>query len=228
VSDVRHEVALGCRALQAEGHADMVWGHVSVRDHAGRGVWMKASGWGFDEVTAEEVILIDRHGEIVEGHGRCHIEYPIHTEILAVRPDVGSVVHTHAPHALAFAATGDPLRPISHDATLFVPPDIVRYTRTADLILTAELGADLAAALGERNALLIPGHGIVTVGSDIGVAVMSAVLLERACRLQLLAMAAGGVRIWSDDDEALAKRNRCWSPAQLRAGWEYLARRAAR
>jgi ribulose-5-phosphate 4-epimerase/fuculose-1-phosphate aldolase len=112
-----------------------VYGHVSVRDPDGRGAWMKASTYGFEKVGVEQVILVDRAGQVVEGDGRRHAEYPLHTEVMAARPDVNSVVHTHAPDAVALGATGHPLRPISHEATLFVPPPIARFTKTGDLIL---------------------------------------------------------------------------------------------
>ena len=62
-SDADRALALakdGCRVLAAAGQADMVWGHPSVRDPEGRGVWMKASGWGFEEVDASRVVLAAR------------------------------------------------------------------------------------------------------------------------------------------------------------------------
>src|SRR5205809_185809 len=225
IVELRKEVALGCRILALEDQADFVWGHVSARDPAGRGIWMKASTLGFEEVEPEHVILVDWDGAVPEGEGRRHAEYPIHTELMRARPDVTSVVHTHAPWAVAFASTGHPLRPISHEATLFVPPEIARFTKTGDLILTRELGEDLTAAVGDRNAAFMLHHGIVTCGPDVVTAVMSAVLLERACRTQIRALAAGGPKTWSSDDEALAKREHCYPPALLRQAWDYLVRR---
>src|ERR687885_2074292 len=222
---LRENVALGCRILGAEDQGDLVWGHVSARDPGGRGVWMKAATLGFEEVGVDDVLLVDRDGNVVEGGGRRHAEYPIHTEVMAARPDVGAVVHTHAPAAVAFAALDVPLRPISHEGTLFVPPDVARFTKTGDLILTADLGGDVAAALGERNALLLVNHGIVTVGPDVPTAVMTAVLLDRACRMQLTAMAAGELKRWSSDEEALSKRGHCYGPELLRQAWNYLSRR---
>jgi L-fuculose-phosphate aldolase len=222
--ELRSDVALGCRILGAEDQGDLVWGHVSARDPEGRGVWMKAATLGFDEITPEKVLLVDPGGNVLDGEGRRHAEFPIHTEIVAASPSVGAVVHTHAPAAVAFAALDVPLRPISHEGTLFVPPDIARFTKTGDLILTRELGADVAAAIGDRNALLLVNHGIVTVGPDVATAVMTAVLLERACRMQLRAMAAGELRRWSDDEEALSKRAHCYGPELLRQAWDYLVR----
>jgi L-ribulose-5-phosphate 4-epimerase len=225
MDELRAEVALGCRILGAEDQGDLVWGHVSTRDPDGRGAWMKAATLGFEEIRPENVLLVSRDGEVVEGEGRRHAEYPIHTEVLAARPDVGAVVHTHAPHAVAFAALDVPLRPISHEGTLFVPPDVARFTKTGDLILTPELGDDVARSLSDRNALLLVNHGIVATGPDVPTAVLTAILLDRACRMQLLAMSAGDLKRWSDDDEARSKREHCYSPQLLRQAWAYLARK---
>ncbi|MGH8919678.1 MAG: class II aldolase/adducin family protein, partial [Actinomycetes bacterium] len=112
------------------------------------------------------------------------------------------------------------------DGALFVPPDIARFTGSSGLIRSGDLGSRLAAELGDRNAILLPGQGVVVVGADVPAAVMTAVLLNRACHLQLDLEAAGGPRVWTDDDEAVEKRAECWSPHQLRAGWDYLLRRA--
>jgi len=226
--ELRRTVALGCAVLGAEGQGDLIWGHVSARDPDGGGIWMKAAALGFDEVGSDDVLLVTADGEIAHGDGRRHVEYPIHTEIVAARPDVNAAVHTHAVHAVAFGSLGVPLRPVSHEGTLFVPPDIARFTRTADLIVTPELGREVAAAIGDRNALLLVNHGVVTVGPDVPTAVMTAVVLERACRTQLLAMAAGDPSRWSDDEEALAKREHCFSPTQVEQAWAYLVRRLAR
>ena len=225
MQELREQIALGCRILAHEDQGDFVWGHVSARDPDGRGVWMKAAALGFEEIRAEQVILVSWDGDVVEGDGRRHAEYPIHTELMRARSDVASVVHTHAPWAVAFASTEKPLRPLSHEATLFVPPDVARFTETGDLILTRELGESLAAAVGGRNAAFMVHHGIVTCGPDVVTAVMCAVLLERACRANIRAIAGGGPKTWSSDEEALSKREHCYPPALLRQAWDYLVRR---
>jgi L-fuculose-phosphate aldolase len=214
------------RALGTAGHADMVWGHVAVRDPEGRGVWMKASGWGFEEIGTQHIQLVSWTGEVLDGAGKRHIEYPIHTAIMAARSDVDCTIHTHAMSANAFASLDVPLRAISHDGVLFTEPDIPRFTRTGSLIRTAELGDALAETLGEQRGCLLPQHGLVVAGPDVAHAVMYAVLLERACRIQLTAMAAGGPHRWSGAEEVALKTAECWPPSQINAGWQYLARKA--
>ncbi|PXX71527.1 L-fuculose 1-phosphate aldolase [Nocardia tenerifensis] len=226
MDEVRRLVIQASHALAAAGLGDMVWGHASVRDPDGRGAWMKAAGWGFEEIDEDRVVLVSPSGSVLDGTGRRHLEYPIHTEIMARRDDVGAVVHTHAPALAAFASLDRVLHPISHDAVPFTYPQLPRFTETGALIATPELGGALARSLGDADAVLIPNHGAVTVGPDAATAVMYAVLLERACRTELLAAAAGGPMVWSDEDETRFKREQVWNPAQLDAGWHYLVRRS--
>lgn len=215
----QRQIVTACRVLENAGQADMVWGHVSVRDEQGRGLWLKGSNLGFDEVCESDVILLSWDGEVLEGTAGRHVEYPIHTEIMRVRPDVNAVVHTHPLYSVAFAATGRPLLALSHEACHFVPPDIARFMQTGDLIRTPELGEDLARCIADRNAVLIPHHGIVTVGTSLGTAVAAATHLERACQIALL---AGEDAQPSSDEEALQKRER--SERHLTMAWNYLAR----
>jgi L-ribulose-5-phosphate 4-epimerase len=226
VNGLRRQVALGCRILAANGHADYIWGHVSARDPEGRGIWMKASGLGFEETADEHVILVSFDGEVLEGALRRHVEWPIHTEVLRARPELASVVHSHPPHSIAIGASGQPLRPVSHAGTMFVPPEVPRFTRTAELIVTPEMGRAVAATLGQQHAMLLVNHGIVTAGKDVRAAVVRAVLLEKAAHQQLLVQAGGGPERWSPDDEALRKRETVWSEAQVSGLWDYLTRRA--
>ncbi|KQS60709.1 ribulose phosphate epimerase [Geodermatophilus sp. Leaf369] len=221
---LRQDVATSCRVLAAAGQDDLIWGHSSARDPQGRGVWLKSAEWGLGEVTADRVHLVSSAGEVLEGDGPRHSEYPIHTEVMAARPDVGGVVHTHPPHAVALAATGQELRPVSHAANLFVPPGVPRFTDTADLVLTTELGQAVALALGEARAVFLVNHGIVAVGPDVRAATVAAVVLEQACRQQILTHTAGGWPTWSPPEESLAKREHVYNDRALGAVWDFLVR----
>lgn len=223
-TDARTLVSQSSRVLGAAGLDDYIWGHSSVRDPDGRGAWLKRSGIGLSEVTEEDVQLVSRDGQVLAGAGDRHIEYPIHTEIYAVRPDVGGVVHVHPPHAIALAAAGVELLPVSHQATLFAPPSVPRFTATTDLIRSAELGAAVAQAMGDRNAVFLVNHGIVAVGPDLKTATVTALLLEEACRQQLLVASFGDQPTWTSDDEAVEKRDRIYSPKAMYLVWQYLLR----
>ncbi|WP_418057628.1 class II aldolase/adducin family protein [Pimelobacter simplex] len=226
---LREEVAVAGRVLGREVGDDYVWGHVSLRDPAGRGVWMKRNGIGLSEVGAGDVLLVGWDGTVLAGDGPRHLEYPIHTEVLAARDDLAAVAHVHPAAAVAFATLGVDLLPLSHAATLFADRPVGRFDRTGDLIVSPELGAAVAAALAGTEAAFLVNHGVVTVGATLGEAVLRAVVLEEACRVQLAVLAAAGGRApaCSDAAEARAKRDRVWGPANREHAWQYLLRRHA-
>lgn len=213
-------------ALNAAGLGDLIWGHASVRRLDDQGVVTKSSGWGFDEISAERLVHVGWDGSQLAGGGDVHIEMPIHLKIMQARPDVRSVVHTHAPAVSAFAALGVPLRAISHDGVPFAD-ELPRFEKTGNLIKTAELADALTACLGRHHAVIIPQHGMVTAGRSVEEAVMLAVLLQRACAVYLSAAAAGGPAVWSSEAEVREKMPIVWSERQLRAGYAYLVRRGA-
>lgn len=221
---LRDDVATSCRVLAANGHDDLIWGHSSARDPGGRGVWLKSAEWGLSEITADRVHLVSPEGEVLIGDGVRHSEFPIHTEVMAARPDVGGVVHTHPPHALALAATGQELRPVSHAANHFVPPGVPRFTDTADLVLTRDLGQALALTLGNARAVFLVNHGIVAVGATVQAATVAAIVLEEACQQQILTHSAGGWPTWSPPEESLAKRDHIYHERAVGAVWDFLVR----
>lgn len=220
------EVIDAHRALSVAGHGDLIWGHIAIRDPGGRGIWTKASGWGMNEIGPEQVLLVGFDGDVLVGNGKRHIEYHIHTELMRARSDIGATVHSHATAATAFASLDVPLRAITHDATPFLDPDVVRWHETGNLVATAELGRSLASTVGSANGCLVPGHGLVTVGAKVTDAVVHAVLLNRACASQLSAVAAGGPRRWSSDEEVEAKRSTLWPASAMSAAFDYLVRQA--
>ncbi|MTD57277.1 class II aldolase/adducin family protein [Amycolatopsis pithecellobii] len=198
-------------ALAAGDLSDFIWGHASQRAASGDGVLTKSSGWAFEEIDAGKVIEVSWDGKLISGTGNVHIEVPIHTQIMRAQPAVNAVVHCHTPSVTAFASLDQPLRPLSHEGVLFAD-NLPRFTLTGDLIRTPELGDALAAELGSAPAALMVRHGLVAVGPDLATAVMHAVLLDRACRVQLTAAAAGGPLIWSDEEEVRAKRTTVFQP----------------
>jgi L-fuculose-phosphate aldolase len=141
-------------------------------------------------------------------------------------PDVQCVIHTHPPYAPAFSAVDAPLRPVNHEGTLFVPT-LPRFVQTTDLIVTQALGQAVAQALGAHKALLLKNHGIVVVGSSVEKACITAVVLEKAAHMQLLARQYGEIE-WTPEVEALQKQARIYHPEACGQKWAYLLRKLTR
>jgi L-ribulose-5-phosphate 4-epimerase len=222
--DQRDLVATAARILANNGHSDLIWGHASARDDEGRGIWLKAASWGLNEITPERVHLVSWDGEVLEGGGQRHHEYPIHTEIMKANPGIGGVVHVHSPYSVALAASGVDLVPVSHAANYFAPEGVPRFTQTTDLILTHALGEAVTEKLGDARAVFLVNHGIVTVGKDVRQATIAAILLEMACQQQLITTGYNGNPTWTDAVESLLKREHIYPDSAVRGVWDYLER----
>ncbi len=217
-------LATACRILGSEGHNDTVYGHISARIPSSERFWLKGAGLGLEEISPTDLIELDLDGHVLAGTRARHLEYPIHSEIYRRRPDAAAVVHTHPFYGTVFGALRSDIRPVTHEGTFFVPPPIPKFERTSDLILTPELGAAVAQALGGHRALFLVNHGIVVVGASIEEACLAALLLEKACRAQAVAQAAGEFA-WTPDEEALRKREHIYTTNAIQQMWQYYLRK---
>lgn len=223
---LREDVAWSCRILAMGGHGDYTLGHVSARAADGRHVLMKPNGLGLEEVSPDDVLLLDATGTRVAGIGPVHLEQVLHTEIYKARPDVGAVIHTHPPYATAFGATDAELELLNHDAVLF-REGLATFDATAELIVRPEQGAAVAAALGDKRVLVMRGHGVIVTGGDVPWATYAALTLERVLRIQSIARTLGTLRPMS---AAMADRvyPDKYRDEHLANYWAYLKRQAVR
>jgi L-ribulose-5-phosphate 4-epimerase len=226
MSDALRETLINAgRILVDEGQGDYVWGHISVRLPDGSGRFLMKPGCiGLEELTEDNIITVDIEGEKVAGEWPRHNEVYIHSEVMRARPDVNAVLHTHPEHAIAFSSLGKPLQAMSNDGTMF-SAGVPIFSETTDLITDQPRGKAVAKTLGAGNVLILRNHGIVTAGRSIEEAVFLAIKLERACRIQMLAEAAGGPKLLVKEEELKAKRARTNRADSQGNAFSYLARR---
>lgn len=214
------------KILEAVGHGDMTRGHISVRDPQDPARFhMKPHTFGMDEITRANVVLCDLEGTRLSGGPR-HSEAFIHSEIFRARPDIGCVIHSHPDHVVAFSATGLDLRPWSQPACAFVGR-LPIFSDTVDLIRSREQGAGVARALGPHNAVLMRCHGVAIAGESIEEAVVLSIMLENACRMQLLTLSAGRSCPDYPAADVAALREKISTFDQHRINFDYLRRKYA-
>jgi L-fuculose-phosphate aldolase len=187
---------------------------------------IKAAGGGLEEVGAADVVAVDLADGAEAGAGTPD-ELPLHREIYRARPDVGGVVHTHPQSSVAVSLHPERWVIACQDAVPFW--NRVVFYDSGELVASPEAGRRLAEALGDGRAVLLRGHGLVTVGGDVEEATVRAVQLERALRVQVAAQMLGPIESIPDQeladlDERFENRGR----ERTRLIWDYLARTAGR
>jgi L-fuculose-phosphate aldolase len=220
------EAARACRVLEMEGHGDMTLGHLSVRDGAGAGFWMKRNRIGLGEVLGpDDFVLVDWDGKQLAGTGGRHSEWPIHSEILRKRSDVNVVVHSHPFYASIFSAITEPLQPFTLDADYFV--EVPRHEADVALLIQKSEGQALARSLGRNWAIFIANHGVTFCGTSIEHAVCVGVFLEKACRAQLFARAANMRRSMPKKAVRAKRHKQIMTPVHWEHCWGYFCRKLA-
>jgi len=222
LEDLKERLARACRVLYIEGQSDGSIGHVSVRIPGENLFLMKASGIGLEEVRTSDILTIDLDGKKVSGAGTLHKETPIHKEIYKTRQDVGSVVHTHPFHAVAFGCMEREFEAIDQYGLVF-SEGIPRF-KFPGLISTPEQGRVLARSLGGGNCLLLVNHGIVTVGESVEEAALWAIWLERASKSQM-ALSAISHYHKVPKDLVPSLSTEVYSPRKAMLVWPYFARK---
>jgi L-fuculose-phosphate aldolase len=190
---LREQVAWACRILALEGYADLTLGHVSGRSDGDGIVQIKRKGVALDEVDPDDVIELDLAHDEARLTPDMHLEAVLHSEVYKARPDVGAVVHGHPPFVTAFAATGAALELLTHDSVLF-SEGLAVFEETPEMITEVAEGQAVAEALGDKRAVILRNHGVLVVGKNVPWAVLTALTLERAVRLQSIARTLGSLR----------------------------------
>jgi 3,4-dihydroxyphthalate decarboxylase len=195
-------VAEACRVLAARGLADGILGHVSLRIDEGR-LLVRCRGpqeRGLAFTTDADIRLVDLDGmagatgELDGGYAPPN-ELPLHTEVLRARPDVAAVVHAHPPDVVAADLAGIAIRPIvgafDIPGARLAAGGVPVYPRGV-LIRDRRLAAEMVAALGNRPAVLLRGHGLTSAAACVEQAVLQAISVDRLARLSLRIVSAGG------------------------------------
>jgi L-ribulose-5-phosphate 4-epimerase len=169
----------------------VVWtsGNVSARDADTGLVVIKPSGVRYDDLRAEQMVVIDLEGKVIEGNLKPSSDTASHLYIYRHRPDVGGVVHTHSPYATAFAAVGQPI-PVVLTA---IADEFGGPIPCGDFVLIGDesIGQVVVDTIGASPAVLLKNHGVFTVGRTAEAAVKAAVMTEDNARTVWLALQLG-------------------------------------
>jgi L-fuculose-phosphate aldolase len=187
----RDALAAACRILASEGHESGLAGQVTARGEQAATWWTLQFGYGFEEATPDRMVLVDEDLKPLQG-GRPNPGTRFHVWIYRKRPEVNAIIHTHAPYASALAATGQPLKSIHMDSAML--HGTAHLAEWPGVPVADDEGRIISAALGGARTILLANHGLLAAGSSVEEAAYLAVFFERAARMQLRAMAAGGFK----------------------------------
>lgn len=172
-------------------------GNLSIFDRASGRVAISPSGIEYFDLQPEDVVITDLDGQVIEGQYTPSSELGFHLALYGQRPDVNAVLHTHSVYATTIACLGWEI-PAVHYLVGFsghkVP--LAPYATFG----TPELASNVAASIGDYNALLLANHGLIAVGADLGRAFNTAEEIELVARIYYQTQSVGNPVILPDEE----------------------------
>jgi len=191
--EIRVALAACYRLVAHYGMDDLIYTHISARV-PGRPEHFLINPFGlmFHEITASSLVEIDHEGNIVRdtGHPVNKAGFVIHSAVHAARPEVNCVLHTHTRAGVAVACLADGLLPINQFSLQY--HDRLAYHDYEGVALDLDERSRVVRDLGDKPAMVLRNHGLLTVGPTVREAFVLMYYLEQSCRVQIDMMATGG------------------------------------
>jgi L-fuculose-phosphate aldolase len=190
------EIVTVCRALSLQGCGEGIGGHVSIRVPGRDALWINAFDRTLSEITEDDVLMIDFDGNLLEGDRPISPGYEFHPGIYGQREDVNAIVHTHGFWGQALGALARPLK-IRHNIACIFHEDLVMSPNDSF--------ASIGPAIGDASTIIIPWHGCITVGTNVGRAAALHRTLEEMAKLDVTLEATDAPEVPEDRRGPLKK-----------------------
>lgn len=168
--------------LSVHGLAIGTTGNVSGRVTGGMLITPSRSAYA--TLRPHDLVFVDDDGTHNPETGEPSTETPLHAAIYRARPDAGAIVHCHSPHATAWSHLGEPLIPTTEDSAYYAIGPV--HTAPAAAAGTEPLAHAAAQTIGESRAVLLAGHGVLTLGATPADALIAAQVTEHQAQIAWL------------------------------------------
>ncbi len=185
---VRVDLAAAYRLVAHYKWDDLIFTHISSRVPGPEHHFLiNPYGMLFDEITASSLVKVDLSGQVVmdSPYFINPAGFTIHSAVHAAREDALCVMHLHTDYGIAVSTQKEGLLPISQQALIALAS--LAYHDYEGLALDESEKPRLVQDLGTKNAMILRHHGLLTVGRTAGEAFLAMFILERACKIQILA-----------------------------------------
>ncbi len=198
ISELKEKVLETSLKMSRSGLSPATWGNVSAKDSESGLIVITPSGIPYEKIHPKDLCVVDLEGNIVDSKWKPSTELPTHLIFYRNKSWVNGVVHTHSIYATAFAALQKEIPVVVATLASGVGGSVpcAPYTKSG----TEEFAKVALDAMGDKTAVLLGNHGVVSIGSTLDDAYTVAELVENAAKIYHIALTAGKPNILSDEE----------------------------
>jgi L-ribulose-5-phosphate 4-epimerase len=182
--------------LPKQGLVKATSGNVSARDPETGLVVIKPSGYPYEGMCPEDMVIVTLEGKVVEGRLKPSVDLGAHLYVYAHRPDVMGMAHTHSTYASVFAALAEPIPAcLTASAMLGGVIPLGGYVPIGG----DAIGDEMLRKIGNAKAIIMQNHGVFTIGRSATEATHMAVEVEEIAKIVHFAMCRGKPALLPDE-----------------------------
>ncbi len=189
LNGLKQELVAGAAQVAGIGLVPLTQGNLSLRDPQSGHVLMTPHDFPYDQLTTDDVLVLDLAGEVIEGRREPSHESQVHLAVYERRADAAAIVHAEPIYTNLFGVLHKAIAPL-HVGTLIdvrgeVP--VMPFAPSG----SRQFGYDMLEVMGDRNAVVWANHGMLAIGDSLAKAIHCTVMVEISAQLYHMALQHG-------------------------------------
>ncbi len=186
---LKQELIDGAALVASIGLVPLTQGNLSLRDPASGQILMTPHDFPYDELTPDDVVVLDLSGAVIEGRREPSHESQVHLAVYERRADAMGIVHAEPIYTNLFGVLHKPIAPLHVGTLIDVRGDVpvMPFAPSG----SRQFGYDMLEVMGDRNAVVWANHGMLALGGSLQKAIHCTVMVEISAQLHHMALLHG-------------------------------------
>lgn len=186
---LKEELIAGAALVASIGLVPLTQGNLSLRDPQSGNILITPHDYPYDQLTVDDVVVLDLDGKVIEGFREPSHESPVHLAVYERRPEALGIVHAEPIYTNVFGVLHMPIAPLHVNTLIDVGGEVpvMPFAPSG----SRQFGYDMLEVMGDKRAVVWANHGMLALGDSLGKAIHCTVMVEIAAQLYHMALQHG-------------------------------------
>ncbi len=186
---LKQELIAGAALVASIGLVPLTQGNLSLRDPSSGHILITPHDFPYDELTVDDVLVLNLEGKVIDGHREPSHEAPVHLAVYERRADAAAIVHAEPIYTNLFGVLHKPIAPLHVNTLIDVGGEVpvMPFAPSG----SRQFGYDMLEVMGDKNAVVWANHGMLAIGSSLDKAIHCTVMVEISAQLYHMALQHG-------------------------------------